>query len=89
MFTLRPQTAQELYNLRHAQPRNVVECMFGALKRKWIRVTQAFKYGLVPQAKLMYLPMHCGTLLRFMLLLIPKLISNINRYISFKQLLFL
>jgi DDE superfamily endonuclease len=29
----RPQNHQELFNLRHAQLRNVIECIFGILKR--------------------------------------------------------
>jgi hypothetical protein len=31
----KPTSAKELYNLRHSLLRNVVECIFGVLKRQW------------------------------------------------------
>ena len=31
----RPQTPQELFNLRHASLRNIIERLFGELKRKF------------------------------------------------------
>ena len=38
-----PQTAKELYNLRHSRARNVVERTFGLWKKKWgILRTQSF-----------------------------------------------
>jgi hypothetical protein len=32
---LKPENAKELFNLRHSSLRNVIECIFGVLKRQW------------------------------------------------------
>jgi hypothetical protein len=50
-----PETAKELYNLRHARIRVVVERVFGILKRKWkiIRAT-APEYSMKKQVKIVY-----------------------------------
>ena len=50
-----PETAKELYNLRHARIRVVVEQAFGLLKRRWkiIRAT-APEYSLETQTKIVY-----------------------------------
>jgi hypothetical protein len=31
----KPENAKELFNLRHSSLRNVIECIFGVLKRQW------------------------------------------------------
>lgn len=51
----RPRNAKELYNLRHARLRAVVEQAFGALKRKWkiIRVS-APEYSITDQIGFVY-----------------------------------
>ncbi|THU90174.1 hypothetical protein K435DRAFT_676444, partial [Dendrothele bispora CBS 962.96] len=36
----RPTTPQELYNLRHASARNVVERVFGVVKKRWAILTR-------------------------------------------------
>ncbi len=40
----RPQTHEELFNLRHAQARNVIERLFGVAKRKFRLLDQGPKY---------------------------------------------
>ncbi|CAK5266818.1 unnamed protein product [Mycena citricolor] len=48
----RPQNREELFNLRHAQARNVVERIFGILKRRWMVFQRAPEYPIEMQAKL-------------------------------------
>ena len=48
----RPCTYQELFNLHHAQARNVVERIFGIFKRKFRVFDRAPKYELAVQAML-------------------------------------
>ena len=47
-----PQNAQELFNLRHATARNVVERIFGVLKRRWAVLCHPVKYGMDVQARI-------------------------------------
>jgi hypothetical protein len=46
-----PETPEELYNLCHASARNVVERIFGVLKKKWGILTQPPQYSLSIQAQ--------------------------------------
>jgi hypothetical protein len=46
----RPKTPEELFNLRHAQARNVVERIFGVVKRRWSMFTRAPEYPIETQA---------------------------------------
>jgi hypothetical protein len=46
----RPRNAKELFNLRHAQLRNVVEHIFGIVKRRWSIFTRAQEYPIETQA---------------------------------------
>jgi hypothetical protein len=51
----RPETPEELYNLRHARVRNVVERTFGIVKRKWkILRSSPPEYGLKTQIRIVY-----------------------------------
>jgi hypothetical protein len=43
---------QELFNLRHAQARNVIERIFGVVKRRFGLMTAAPEYSLETQAKM-------------------------------------
>lgn len=47
----RPANPEELFNLRHAQARNVVERIFGVLKGKWDILTRAPEYSMDIQAR--------------------------------------
>ncbi|KIL55163.1 hypothetical protein M378DRAFT_18193 [Amanita muscaria Koide BX008] len=47
----RPQTYQELFNLRHAQARNVIERVFGIIKKRFNLLRAAPEYSEVMQAK--------------------------------------
>lgn len=49
---LRPRNVKELFNLRHAQARNVVERIFGVVKRRFWLITAAPEYALKKQAKM-------------------------------------
>lgn len=49
---LRPRNAKELFNLCHAQARNVVEEIFGVVKRRFRLITAAPEYALKKQAKM-------------------------------------
>jgi len=49
---LRPQNAEELFNLRHASLRNVIERIFGVVKRKFKILTTAPEYSLDTQSNL-------------------------------------
>ena len=48
----KPQNRNELYNLRHASYRNVVERIFGVMKRRWRIVREANSFSLVTNAKI-------------------------------------
>ncbi|KAF7367159.1 Transposon en spm sub-class [Mycena sanguinolenta] len=45
-----PQNPQELFNLRHAQARNVIERIFGVLKSRWGVLRAPLKYDMEIQA---------------------------------------
>lgn len=47
----RPANREELYNLRHASARNVVERIFGALKQRWDILNHAPQYNMSIQAR--------------------------------------
>ncbi|GMF18388.1 unnamed protein product [Phytophthora fragariaefolia] len=49
---VRPQNYKELYNLRHAQARNVIERTFGVLKRRFPILKQPPEYSVETQAKI-------------------------------------
>jgi hypothetical protein len=50
-----PDTCEEYYNYKHAQLRNVVERIFGQLKRKWkIIRASAPEYSLKTQMRIVY-----------------------------------
>jgi hypothetical protein len=49
---LRPETKEELFNLRHAQLRNAIERIFGVLKRKFKILTKAPEYEFQQQVNL-------------------------------------
>jgi hypothetical protein len=46
-----PENKEELYNLQHTQARNVIEHIFGVLKRCWAILTQAPQYNMSIQAR--------------------------------------
>jgi hypothetical protein len=52
LFCFRPADYKELYNLRHAQARNVVERAFGVFKRRFAITEAAPEYPIELQAKL-------------------------------------
>jgi hypothetical protein len=43
---------EELYNLRHASARNVVERIFGVLKRRFVILTSPPEYSMAIQARI-------------------------------------
>jgi hypothetical protein len=49
---LRPQTKEELFNLRHAQLRNVIERIFGVVKERFQILKTPMEYDLRTQADL-------------------------------------
>ncbi|KAJ8490164.1 hypothetical protein ONZ45_g13315 [Pleurotus djamor] len=49
---LRPQTKEELFNLRHAQLRNVIERIFGVLKREFRMAREPNEYSIDIQVKI-------------------------------------
>ena len=49
---VRPKTKEELFNLRHAQLRNVIERIFGVLRRRFHILNTAPEYDLDTQAQL-------------------------------------
>lgn len=51
---LKPQNKEELFNLRHASLRNVIERIFGVLKRRWRILQSAPELHLRDQAGLVY-----------------------------------
>lgn len=48
----RPESEKELYNLRHASARNVVERAFGVLKKKWGILTRPPQFSMSIQARI-------------------------------------
>src|SRR5690349_4464280 len=48
----RPQDYKELFNLRHSQARNVIERIFGILKKRFPIIVQAPEFSLSMQSKL-------------------------------------
>lgn len=54
IMVFRPQDPEELFNLRHAQARNVVERIFGLFKRKFALMEAAPEYTIEMQA--MFIP---------------------------------
>ena len=48
----RPQNSKELFNLRHAQARNAIECIFGIVKRQFRILVAAPEYDIQTQAKI-------------------------------------
>jgi hypothetical protein len=51
-FVFRPRNYKELYNLRHSQARNVVERIFGVVKRRFRLMVAAPEYSLETQTKI-------------------------------------
>ena len=52
MNSNRPKNYRELFNLRHAQVRNVIEQIFGVVKRRFRLLVVAPEYNLTTQAKM-------------------------------------
>jgi hypothetical protein len=48
----RPRNARELFNLRHAKARNVIERIFGVVKRRFCLMVAAPEYSLETQSKI-------------------------------------
>jgi hypothetical protein len=48
----RPANKEELYNLRHASARNVVERIFGILKRRFVILIHPPEYGMHIQVRI-------------------------------------
>ena len=48
----RPRNARELFNLRHAKARNVIERIFGVVKRRFHLMVVAPEYSLEIQSKI-------------------------------------
>jgi hypothetical protein len=49
---LRPQNKEELFNLRHAQARNVIERIFGVIKKRWVILVLSSKFDMGLQARI-------------------------------------
>jgi hypothetical protein len=47
-----PVNKEELFNLRHAQARNVIEHIFGVLKNRWDILNRPAQYNMTVQAKI-------------------------------------
>lgn len=52
MYGCRPKNKEELFNLRHAQARNVIERIFGLVKRRFRVLTTTPEYDQHTQAKI-------------------------------------
>lgn len=52
MISHRPVNKEELFNLRHAQARNVIERIFGVLKKRWNILNFAPHYDMGIQAQI-------------------------------------
>ena len=48
----RPRNKEELFKLRHASARNVIECIFGVLKRRFQILLLALEYSTQIQARI-------------------------------------
>lgn len=48
----RPQNSKEIYNLRHAQARNVIERIFGILKKRFVILVHPPEYSMSTQARI-------------------------------------
>lgn len=51
-FFCRPTNREELYNLRHAQARNVIECIFGIVKERWVILIHLSQFDMDVQARI-------------------------------------
>lgn len=49
---LRPRNKEELFNLRHASARNVVERIFGVVKKRWSILTRPSQFSMGIQAQI-------------------------------------
>jgi hypothetical protein len=49
---LRPQNKEELFNLRHSQAWNVIEQMFGVIKKRWVILVLPSKFDMGLQARI-------------------------------------
>ncbi|KAF4616740.1 hypothetical protein D9613_008850 [Agrocybe pediades] len=49
---IRPANPQELFNLRHAQARNIIERIFGVLKKRWDILNRPPQFSMDIQAKI-------------------------------------
>lgn len=48
----RPQNKEELFNLRHASARNVVERIFGIIKKRWAILIRPPEYSMAVQVRI-------------------------------------
>jgi hypothetical protein len=64
----RPRTKEELFNLRHAQLRNVIERIFGVIKRRWGIIREVCEYPLRVQSQL---PLALAALHNFIIIYDP------------------
>jgi hypothetical protein len=51
---LQPANAEELFNLRHSQMRNIIERIFGVLKHRFQILAKSLQYSVDDQAKIIY-----------------------------------
>jgi len=51
-FLVRPRNYKELYNLRHSQAQNIIEHIFGVVKRRFRLMVAAPEYSLETQTKI-------------------------------------
>jgi hypothetical protein len=52
IFLFSPVNKEELFNLRHAQARNVIERIFGVLKKRWDILNRPAQYSMAVQAQI-------------------------------------
>jgi hypothetical protein len=52
IFLFSPVNKEELFNLRHAQARNVIERIFGVLKKHWDILNRPAQYSMAVQAQI-------------------------------------
>ena len=69
LFNNRPTTKEELFNLRHASARNVIERIFGVLKRRFRILHLALEYNMEIQARI---PVSLAALHNFIRIHDPK-----------------
>jgi hypothetical protein len=60
----RPANHKELFNLRHAQCRNVIERIFGVIKQRWEMLNHPPQFGMSTQARI---PPACAALHNFIM----------------------